>query len=78
MTQYEYKCVAGPAIIGVKNQSGINNVMEQFASLFNAGAQKGWEFHCLETIAIETAQGCFRPSLTQNYHMLIFKRPIQN
>ena len=74
--RYEYKCVAGPMAIRIKKDAPLNDAMETFAVLLNAGAKKGWELHSIETITLNIVGDSMEPLGCQNWHMLIFKRPV--
>jgi len=67
----KYKAVSGPKNVQVArgdSQAAFNH----FADIINAEAQKGWEYHSMETITVTEKPGCFQQPIPTNYYMLIF------
>ena len=52
-----YKIIPGPKSINVERGS-FTDATDTFASMINAEAQQGWEFHSLETISVTQKEGC--------------------
>lgn len=71
----QYKVIPGPKNIQVaKNDS--KAAFDSFASLINAEATNGWEYHSMETITVTEKPGCFQNPIPTNYYMLIFVRDV--
>lgn len=70
-----YKIIPGPKSINVERGS-FTDATDAFASMINAEAQQGWEFHSLETISVTQKEGCsLKPNFTNtSIYMLIFVR----
>ena len=73
-----YKAVPGPKVIKIENDN-LSMATDAFASLINANAVDGWQFHSLETITTtETTQtGCIQKqaiTTEHNIYMLIFSK----
>ena len=72
---FEYKCVAGPTIVAVKNAKARDQAVKAFEDIMNAEAGQGWEyvgideFHISEPVGILSRKRIFVPS-----KILVFKR----
>ena len=71
----QYKAVAGPKSINVA-RGDTQAAFNSFASLINAEATDGWEYHSMETITVTEKPGCFQNPIPMNYYMLIFVREV--
>ena len=71
----QYKAVAGPKNISVA-KGDTQAAFNSFASLINAEATDGWEYHSMETITVTEKPGCFQQPVSLNYYMLIFVKDI--
>lgn len=69
----QYKAVAGPKNISVA-KGDTQAAFNSFASLINAEATNGWEYHSMETITVTENPGCMQNPIPMNYYMLIFVR----
>lgn len=71
----QYKAVAGPKNISVA-KGDTQAAFNSFASLINAEATDGWEYHSMETITVTEKPGCMQNPIPLNYYMLIFVREV--
>ena len=71
----QYKAVAGPKSINVA-RGDTQAAFNSFASLINAEATNGWEYHSMETITVTEKPGCMQNPIPMNYYMLIFVRDV--
>lgn len=71
----EYITVTGPKNIET-DKGNVDPAMKLFANTMNRFAQQGWEYHSMESIAVTSKPGCFRPAVTAYYYMLIFSRDV--
>ena len=71
----QYKAVAGPKNISVA-KGDTQAAFNSFASLINAEATDGWEYHSMETITVTEKPGCMQNHIPLNYYMLIFVREV--
>ena len=71
----QYKAVAGPKNISVA-KGDTQAAFNSFASLINAEATDGWEYHSMETITVTEKPGCMKQPISLNYYMLIFVKDI--
>lgn len=73
---WEYRCVAGPTIVSVKNARARADAVKAFESIMNAEAAEGWEyvgvddFHISEPESWLSRKRVYVPS-----KMLVFRRP---
>ena len=70
-----YKVIPGPKSINV-DRGSFSDATDAFATMINAEAAAGWEFHSLETISVTQKAGCgLKPTYTNtSIYMLIFVR----
>jgi hypothetical protein len=72
---FEYKCVAGPMIVAVKNAKARDQAVKAFEDIMNVEAADGWEyvgideFHISEPVGLLSRKRIFVPS-----KILVFKR----
>jgi hypothetical protein len=72
---FEYKCVAGPMIVAVKNAKARDQAVKAFEDIMNVEAADGWEyvgideFHISEPVGLLSRKRVFVPS-----KILVFKR----
>lgn len=73
---YEYRCVAGPSNIGVKNDKERQAAVKEYETIINREAASGWEYVGVDDFSTTTAPGCFPGSSPQTVtmKMLVFKR----
>ena len=73
---FEYRCVAGPMIIAVKNESERAHAVAEFEKIINREAVNGWEYVGIDEFQTSEPTGCFsngQPKITI-FKMLVFKR----
>lgn len=76
MPKYTYKCVAGPANIGVKTERERAEAVKAFEAIINDWANKGWEYVGIDEYSTTMAPGCTgasKPSDTTVLKMLVFR-----
>jgi Domain of unknown function (DUF4177) len=72
---FEYKCVAGPTIVAVKNAKARDQSVKAFEDIMNREAAEGWEFvgidefHVSEPVGLFTSKRVYVPS-----KILVFRR----
>ena len=69
----QYKAIPGPTNISVTKGDTLS-AFDAFASLINAEAANGWEYHSMQTITVTEKPGCFlqQNAVSSVYYMLIF------
>ena len=68
-----YKAVAGPKVINV-DKGDSQAAFNSFADIINSNCTGGWEYHSMENITVNEAQGCMKAPIPTTYYMLIFER----
>ena len=71
----QYKAVAGPKNINV-TKGNTQKAFDLFGQIINAEAQKGWQYHSMETIMVTDKPGCLQKPQTYSYYMLIFEADV--
>jgi hypothetical protein len=72
----EYKCVAGPTIVAVRNAKGRDQAVKAFEDIMNAEAADGWEYVGIDEFHISEPQGMLsRKRVFVPSKILVFKRP---
>lgn len=73
---YEYKCVAGPTIIEVKNPADRAEAVTAFQNIINEQAAEGWEYVGIDEFQTSEPAGCLEtggPKVTI-FKMLVFRK----
>ncbi len=77
---YKYKMVQVPPNIAVnmKDSSG-NDAADYLEEVVNHFAEKGWEFHRIDTIGVQVRPGCWaalfgQKAQTNSYYVISFRR----
>lgn len=76
METYEYRCVAGPTVISVNNDSEKQKAVKAFEDIINQEAASGWEYVGIDEFQTAEPPGCFQgnaPKITI-FKMLVFRR----
>lgn len=73
---YEYRCVAGPTVIAVKNERERARAVSEFQDIINAEASDGWEYVGIDEFQTTEPVGCLGMGGRQNFtfKMLVFRR----
>jgi len=74
---YEYRCVAGPTVIAVKNLDQRSKAVSEFQDIINHEASDGWEYVGIDEFQTSEPQGCMGAGGQKItvFKMLVFKRP---
>jgi len=67
----QYKAVAGPRNVNV-GRGYTQQAFNLFAEIINKEAQRGWNYHSMETVSVTEKPGCLRKAVSSDYYMLIF------
>lgn len=77
MSYYDYKVIPAPK--RAKKVKGISGSADLFAltltEAINEVSRQGWEYYCSESLSISTPGGWFRPSVTEEQTVLVFRKP---
>ncbi len=72
---FEYKCVAGPTIVAVKNAKARDQAVKAFEDIMNAEAANGWEYVGIDEFHVSEPQGLFtRKRVYVPSKILVFRR----
>jgi hypothetical protein len=72
---FEYKCVAGPTIVAVKNAKARDQAVKAFEDIMNAEAASGWEYVGIDEFHVSEPQGMFtRKRIYVPSKILVFRR----
>jgi hypothetical protein len=72
---FEYKCVAGPTIVAVKNAKARDQAVRAFEDIMNAEAAQGWEYVGIDEFHVSEPQGMFtRKRVYVPSKILVFRR----
>jgi Domain of unknown function (DUF4177) len=72
---FEYKCVAGPTIVAVKNAKARDQAVKAFEDIMNAEAASGWEYVGIDEFHVSEPQGMFtRKRVYVPSKILVFRR----
>lgn len=74
---YEYRCVAGPTVIAVKNAKDREKAVKEYEAIINQEASSGWEYVGIDEFQTTEPTGCLGMGGTKNtvFKMLVFKKP---
>lgn len=76
MTEYQYKCVKGPATLHVKAMNEASQVVGTYADLINKEACDGWEFYAIEPVIVKIEAGVsWEAPVPIECKMLVFRKP---
>jgi hypothetical protein len=72
---WEYRCVAGPTIVAVKNSKARDQAVRAFEEIMNAEAANGWEFVGIDEFHISEPEGFLsRRRVYVPSKILVFRR----
>ncbi len=72
---FEYKCVAGPTIVAVKNAKARDQAVKAFEDIMNVEAASGWEYVGIDEFHVSEPQGMFtRKRVYVPSKILVFRR----
>jgi len=72
---FEYRCVAGPTIVAVRNSKARDQAVKAFEEIMNAQAADGWEYVGIDEFHISEPQGLLsRKRVYVPSKILVFRR----
>ncbi len=73
---FEYRCVAGPTIVAVRNSRARDQAVKAFEEIMNAQAAEGWEYVGIDEFHVSEPQGLLsRKRVYVPSKILVFRRP---
>lgn len=74
---YQYRCVAGPSNMLVKNDKQRQAAVKEYEAIINQEASDGWEYVGVDDFSTTTPAGCFPGNSpeTVSMKMLVFRKP---
>jgi hypothetical protein len=72
---FEYKCVAGPTIVAVRNAKARDQAVKAFEDIMNIEAADGWEYVGIDEFHVSEPQGLLsRKRVFVPQKILVFRR----
>jgi hypothetical protein len=72
---FEYKCVAGPTIVAVRNAKARDQAVKAFEDIMNIEAADGWEYVGIDEFHVSEPQGFLsRKRVFVPQKILVFRR----
>lgn len=72
---FEYRCVAGPTIVAVRNSKARDQAVKAFEEIMNAQAVDGWEYVGIDEFHVSEPQGLLsRKRVYVPSKILVFRR----